>query len=915
VLPDNAGANPIKLDGTNDGGNDAVFSSGTLLTLHKSRNTAGFALNADKIGVVLNTGITLTHTGTVVVDATVCNFRATICLPGARKFNYFEGTLNGSAGTGVYGIYINNNTSANLFGRFGPISISNYLTAGINLAAPRYTTFATVSVSGTTAGSGIVSSSNSATDIYFGDTTSSSNGSTISHHGINITGGTITFASITANGNAGNGVMSATGAGASLTVSGSITVNSNGTAGLAQGAQIAVPTISLGNITANSNSDYGVYFTSAITSGTVGSLNIAGSGTSYNKSYGVRIISSGVTYGAFTVTASGDATSDPAIVVSGANNTFGAINSSANTGIGLSITTGSGNTFAGSITTSNNGGSGLTVTTANTFSSAIVSNSNGVDGVDISGSGITMSASITANLNGTFGFENTGSNSTFTGPIYVSSNSNHNSTVSGSGNTYGDIYTANSGAALSGIYINVASRSRFGYIIASNNSATRDGVTFNSSNYNRFKGVLVTGTARFSLNVDGHYNVFGPSTSANNANGMSANLYSNIFLSPLAVNNTNYGIRSFPNNTASNPNTFVNAAGSHNGTYGIYVDTGNVVFRGNIIANGNTSGKCFAASTSGLVNTNCTTAGTAASHLYSSGVSDAILRIPATLASSFVGKVTSDDTSNGGDTNGTAIYSSALDFFSFTNIFRGWGKSDASAWPNTNHRRSCQSGTCQIWDWSLASADTYLLNRSSSVKSTCTSSTCPLATEVYGDVIGDDDGVCENAEDCYNNFNGDDNLNGTCESIELCNNSSGVNTFSTLGSCPVEVRGSEWVYSGVYTYDANYSSGSNGYQMTETIGDSIGDDDGVCEVNEVCTPTGSTCDATHTVCMQKFLKNAMEIEDTGGDSDYLCEEGETCLYTPNHGMYQGHGTEGTCTFVPNGGLTGITMYGYPSNGR
>jgi hypothetical protein len=200
------------------------------------------------------------------------------------------------------------------------------------------------------------------------------------------------------------------------------------------------------------------------------------------------------------------------------------------------------------------------------------------------------------------------------------------------------------------------------------------------------------------------------------------------------------------------------------------------------------------------------------------------------------------------------------------------------------------------------------------VTSTCTSSTCPLASEVYEDLIGDSDGVCESGEDCYNNFNGDDNLNGTCESGELCNNSSGVNTFSTSGSCPVEVRGSEFVFSAPYAYDANYVGGLNGYEMAEVSGDSIGNDNGVCESQEICSTNGNTCGVGDT-CAQKFLKAAMEQEGTGGDDDYLCEQGETCIYTPNIGIYQGHGTLGSCSFVPNGGLSGVTMKGYLYNGR
>jgi hypothetical protein len=70
-----------------------------------------------------------------------------------------------------------------------------------------------------------------------------------------------------------------------------------------------------------------------------------------------------------------------------------------------------------------------------------------------------------------------------------------------------------------------------------------------------------------------------------------------------------------------------------------------------------------------------------------------------------------------------------------------------------------------------------------------------------------------------------------------------------------------------------------------------------------------------------YLINAREITDpnmTGydaaDDNDGLCEANENCVYMPNFGFYQGHGSLGTCTYNANGGLTGITMYGYGSNG-
>jgi hypothetical protein len=66
----------------------------------------------------------------------------------------------------------------------------------------------------------------------------------------------------------------------------------------------------------------------------------------------------------------------------------------------------------------------------------------------------------------------------------------------------------------------------------------------------------------------------------------------------------------------------------------------------------------------------------------------------------------------------------------------------------------------------------------------------------------------------------------------------------------------------------------------------------------------------------QHLKNAIELlGDDDGNDNGLCETGERCLYTPNYGAYQGHDNLESCTFNSNGGaITGVTMFGFTSNG-
>jgi len=81
------------------------------------------------------------------------------------------------------------------------------------------------------------------------------------------------------------------------------------------------------------------------------------------------------------------------------------------------------------------------------------------------------------------------------------------------------------------------------------------------------------------------------------------------------------------------------------------------------------------------------------------------------------------------------------------------------------------------------------------------------------------------------------------------------------------------------------------------------------------TLTHTWTDATTTT----FLRATREIQDDGiGNNNLLCESKETCLYMPNIGSYQGHGnlvSAGAFTDSTIGGLTGITLMKYESNGR
>ena len=136
------------------------------------------------------------------------------------------------------------------------------------------------------------------------------------------------------------------------------------------------------------------------------------------------------------------------------------------------------------------------------------------------------------------------------------------------------------------------------------------------------------------------------------------------------------------------------------------------------------------------------------------------------LTSAFVGMVTGDDSVNASDANGAAAYSTTMDWLKFDSFFRGWGK-DGSAFPNSDDRGACTTGTCRIWDASLSASDTYLReingaftpgaacpasvdgsNSANTVTDGASRTYLLHAVEVDGDRIGNDNGLCESGEAC-----------------------------------------------------------------------------------------------------------------------------------------------------------------------
>lgn len=161
----------------------------------------------------------------------------------------------------------------------------------------------------------------------------------------------------------------------------------------------------------------------------------------------------------------------------------------------------------------------------------------------------------------------------------------------------------------------------------------------------------------------------------------------------------------------------------------------------------------------GLVNSTCA----------NQGSSSATVTTGLSLASTFVGRVASNDTANTSDSSGSATYAASMDWLNFDNWYRGWGLNHATTWTGTYGR--CKSGTCRIWDWRLRNTDTTLRNRLGTAFVAGT--TCPAA--VHGNkTMTDMQAVPRtfllNAYEIVDNYrlNPNGNNNGLCESGEGC---------------------------------------------------------------------------------------------------------------------------------------------------
>ena len=352
-----------------------------------------------------------------------------------------------------------------------------------------------------------------------------------------------------------------------------------------------------------------------------------------------------------------------------------------------------------------------------------------------------------------------------------------------SNNTLVDVSTSNNGsiaASDSGVLLSNSSNNRLTGVTASNN--TFFGVLLSSSSNNTLAGVTASNNSNYGVYLTSNSNnntLVGVTASSNTTAGIflssasnniltgvtaSSNTTAGIFLSSASNNtltgvttsNNNYGVLMQP---GSNNTTLTNVTASNNNTGVVLTTVSNNKFTGLLKVGNNGTADCLvtAGTLPGLDNNTCA----------NNGSSDAASSIGATitLATSFVGKVSSDDVANiSDDILGGAVASfpaspESFDWSQFDNPYRAWGKDSSSDFPNADHRGRWTNGAGRIWDWSLRATDSVnravvvtLPTGEDTITHTWSDATVTTflknAVEIPADGIGNDNSLCESGETC-----------------------------------------------------------------------------------------------------------------------------------------------------------------------
>ncbi len=368
-----------------------------------------------------------------------------------------------------------------------------------------------------------------------------------------------------------------------------------------------------------------------------------------------------------------------------------------------------------------------------------------------------------------------------------------------------------------GIMLSSSSNNKLVDITAANNN---DGVYLGSSSNNILKNVTAFNNGNYGIwfnSVVKNNTMVNVTAFNNNKEIYLADASDNILVNVTTANNFGDGIHLF---SGSDNNVVVNLSAANNYASGIYLDTSNKNTFENMSSADNYAVSGFNGPVrlkdssynyfTGVIKTGKTdffdcyiVDGTDPGLWQNAGVcinngsSDAAITNSITLASSFEGKVSSDDTVNQDDVAGTLDYDSITDWTHFQYIFRGWG-SDGSAFPNTDNMDQCP-GDCRIWDWSLDDNESLIRN---------VYTTPPTGNDIITHVW-----EAADATACSN-------IPGAAWGGNVCS----LTGYTSQIDC--EAAGGDWT--------SDKCSSVFLRNTVEIMCDGIGNENGLCESNETC---------------------------------------------------------------------------------
>lgn len=286
------------------------------------------------------------------------------------------------------------------------------------------------------------------------------------------------------------------------------------------------------------------------------------------------------------------------------------------------------------------------------------------------------------------------------------------------------------------------------------------GIAIEASSYNIFTQTILTGTNSSAINFKagaGNNNIFRNSTIANiSTNGINftsgASANANLFSSTVIANTTN-GLLQDGGSTGSS-NKFYDSFIANSSDYGA-----------------NFSSPSFATAYGFLNLKNNALGDNFSSNLMLGG--GLISRFTNDLSNAFIGKSFVGDTANPADDQYGVSFSltSLAAWTKFESWTRNWGKNDAGFFPDPVFRGMTSTNNFRYWDWKAASGG-VLHNKSydgesSNVTLNTNNSACTPGTvlsndnftnssmtflrnaiEIDGDGVGNDNGLCENNENC-----------------------------------------------------------------------------------------------------------------------------------------------------------------------